>query len=97
MNRITAIALHVVLTASIGMAAQAQAASTHDAKAKPSQRAAEPLIICTQRDAVSRAAQPCRVRRADDAMRLGADITRQEFECVVSGNCGVADRGRING
>ena len=61
------------------------------------QSTADPVILCAQSDAVSRAAQPCGVRRADDAMRLGADVTRQEFEFMLSGVCSVADCARVNG
>ena len=97
MNRMTAIAVYIALTAWTGLPAHAQAASTPGARASQTQRAAEPVIRCTHYyDALSRAAQPCGVRRADDAMRIGADVTRQEFECVLSGVCGVADRGRLN-
>ena len=93
----TAIAIYVVLTAPTGMSAPAQAASTPDARASQTQRPAEPVIRCTQRDALSRATQPCGARQADDAMRIGADITRQEFECMLSGVCGIADRARVPG
>jgi hypothetical protein len=97
MNRMTAIAIFIALTSSTGMTAHAQPASAPDAGANQTQRAAEPVIRCTHHDAGSRAAQPCGVRQAGDAMRLGADVTRQEFECMLSGACGVADRARVNG
>jgi hypothetical protein len=97
MNRITAIAVYIALTASTGISAHAQTASIPDVRAGQTQRASEPVIRCTLRDAVSRATQPCAVQRTNEATRLGTDVTRQEFECVLSGNCGVADRGRLNG
>ena len=95
MNRMTAIAIYLALTASTGVSVHVQAASTADTGARQTQRAAESVIRCTQRDDVSRAAQPCGVRQAGDAVRLGADVTRQEFDCILSGNCGVPDRGRL--
>ena len=97
MNRMTAIAICIALTALTGTIAHAQPASTRDAAGNQARGAADAVIHCAQNDAVSRAAQPCGVRRAGDALRLGADVTRQEFECMLSGMCGVTDRGRGNG
>lgn len=97
MNRMTAIAIYIALTASPGMFAHAQPASTPDAKPFQTQRAGEPVIRCTNHDAGSRALQPCKAGRPDEATRLGSDVTRQEFECVLSGVCGVTDRARVNG
>jgi hypothetical protein len=97
MNRLTATAVNVVLIAWPGMFAQAQPALTLDVKPYQTQRAAEPVTRCTHNDSGSRALQPCRVRQADEAMRLGSDVTRQEIDCVLSGACGVAERGRVNG
>jgi hypothetical protein len=97
MNRMTATAIYMALTAWPGLFAHAQPASTLDAKPYQTHRAGEPVIRCTHHDAGSRALQPCRVRQADEAMHLGSDVTRQEFECVLSAVCGVMERGRVNG
>ena len=97
MNRMTAIAIYIALTAWTGTIAHAQAASTPDLRAEQTQRAAESVIRCAHHDAGTPAVRPCGVRKADEAMRLGSDVTRQEFECVLSGKCGGADRGRVTG
>jgi hypothetical protein len=97
MNRMTASAIYVALTASPGLFAHAQPVSMPDAKSHQMQRAVEPLMRCTHRDVGSRALQPCSVRQADEAVHLGSDITRQDFDCVLSGVCGMADRARVNG
>ena len=97
MNRMTAIAVYIALTAWTGTIAHAQPASTPDAGANQTQRAAESAIRCAHHDAGARAVWPCGIRKADEAMRLGSDVTRQEFECVLSGKCGGVDRGRVTG
>ena len=97
MNKMTAIAVYIALTASPGMFAHAQPASTQDIKPHQTQRAAEPVIRCTHQDDGARALQPCGVRQTNEALRLGANVTRQEFECVLSGVCGSAERARVNG
>ena len=96
MNRMTAIAIYIALTAAPGMFAHAQPASTPDAKPQQSQRAGEPVIRCTYQDGGTRALQPCRTFQNNDALRVGSNVTRQELECVLSGVCGTADRPRIN-
>ncbi len=97
MNRMTAIAIYIALTAAPGMFAHAQPASTPDATPQQSQRAGEHVIRCTHHDGGTRALQPCRVRQTNDALRLGSNVTRQELECVLSGVCGTADRARVSG
>ena len=92
MNRITTLALCLVLTGSPGL--MAQAASTPLAKANYMLGVPEKVIRCTQTDETSAVWQPCNVRQA---IQLGSDVSRQEFECVLSGNCGVADRSRVSG
>jgi hypothetical protein len=97
MNRMTAIAVYVALTACPGMFAHAQATSTLYAKPDQTQRAGESVIRCAHNDRGSHALQPCSARQSEEATRLGSDVTRQEIECVLSGVCGVAERGRVNG
>ena len=96
MNRITAIAMYMTLIAVTGMSAHAQPASAPDVKTYQTQRV-QPVIRCTHLDSGSHALQPCRVRQATQATHLGNAMTRQEFECVLSGVCGVTDRTRVNG
>ena len=96
MNRITAIVIYLALTASPGMLAHAQPASTQDAQPQQTRRNAEPLMRCTHHDAGSRTLQPCGVRQGNEVMHLGSDVTRQEIDCVLSGVCGMADRARAN-
>lgn len=95
MIRMTAIAIYLALAAWPGMSAHAQPASTTDAKPQQTQRAGEVVIRCAHQEGAVRGLQPCRVRQADEAMHLGSDVTRQEFECVMSGLCSVTDRGRV--
>jgi hypothetical protein len=97
MNKITATTLFMALLAWPGLFAHAQPASTLEAKPHQTHRAAEPIICCTHLDAGTGAQQPCKAQRANEAMRLGSDVTREEFECVLSGVCGVAERARVNG
>jgi hypothetical protein len=97
MNRITAIAIYIALTAAPGMLAYGQPYAAPDAKSQQSQRAGEPVIRCTHQEGDSRGVQPCRVRQADEVLRIGSNVSRQEFECRLSGNCGVDDRARVNG
>ena len=94
MNRITAIALYMTLTAVTGMSAHAQPASSPGAKTYQTQRV-QPVIRCAHLDSGSQALQPCRARRATEATHLGHAMTRQEFECVLSGVCGVTDRTQV--
>lgn len=94
MNKLTTVALYVVLTACSGTAAQAQQAAANDVKAAPMQRQVEPAVHCTANNSGVGATQPCGTR-AGETLRLGSDATRQELECVMSGVCGVADRGRV--
>ncbi|MBI3527068.1 MAG: hypothetical protein HY067_03795 [Betaproteobacteria bacterium] len=97
MNRMTAIAIYSALTAWPGMFAHAQPVSTPDARPQQTQRAGESVIRCTHQEGGARGLQPCRVRQADEALRIGSNVTRQEFECVLSGVCGVDERARVNG
>ena len=76
MNKMTAIAIYIALTASPGMFAHAQPASTQDIKPHQTQRAAEPVIRCTHNDAGSHALQPCRVHQSDEGLRLGSSVTQ---------------------
>ena len=94
MNKMTALAIYAVLTACSATAAQAQQAAANDAKATRIQRQVEPVVHCTASNNGVGATQPCGTR-ADEAFRLSSDATRQEFECVMSGVCGAADRGRV--
>ncbi len=97
MNRMTTIAIYIALTAAPGMLAHAQPASTSDAKSQQTQRAGDPVIHCTHSESGTRGLQPCRVRQADEALRIGSNVTRQDLECVLSGKCDAEDRARING
>ena len=97
MNRMTAIAIYIALTAYPGMFAHAQAISALGAKPYQTQSAGESVIRCTHNDRGSHAPQPCSARQAEEATRLGSDVTRQEIECVLSGVCGMTERGRVNG
>jgi len=97
MNRITAITIYIALTAAPGMFAQAQPASTRDAIPEQTQRAGERVIRCTyQEEGGVRGLLPCGVRQTDGALRIGSNVSREEFECRLSGNCGVDDRARVN-
>lgn len=95
MNKMTAIALCVVLSACMALTAQAQQAGATDAKPAQMQRHIEPSVHCTANDSGIGATQPCGTR-AGEAQRLGSDSTRQEFECVMSGVCSATDRGRAS-
>ncbi len=97
MKRMTAIAIYIVLAAAPGMFAHAQAAATPDVRPQHSQREDDPVIRCTHQDGGARALQPCRVRKADESIRVGSNVTRQEIECVLSGVCGADNRSRVNG
>ncbi len=97
MNRITAIAIYMTLAATPAISAQAQPASAAGAQPFQTQRAAQPAIRCTQGDSGTRALQPCRVRPAVEATHLSHDVSHPEFECMLSGVCGVVDRSRVNG
>lgn len=95
MNRMTAIATYIALTAWTGAIAHAQPVSTPDARDNQTRHAAESVIRCAHHDTGTRAVQPCGVRKADEAMRLGSEVTSQEFECILSGKCGMTDLGRV--
>ncbi len=97
MNRMTAIAIVMALTVWPGLFAHAQPASTLDARPHQMHRAGKPVIHCAHNDAGPRAPQPCKVRQAGEAVRLGSDVTRQQFDCILSGVCGGGERGRVNG
>ena len=97
MNRITAIAVYLALTVAPGMSAYGQPVSASEAKSQQTQGTAEPVIRCTHREGDTRGVQPCRGRQADEALRIGSNVSRQELECRLSGNCGVDDRARVNG
>ena len=97
MNRITAIALCVTLLAIPGMSAKAQPTAALDTKAHEIRRVTYPVIRCTRQDNGSPGLQPCHGRKADEALRIGSNVTRQDFDCVLSGVCGVDDRARVNG
>lgn len=96
MNRKTTAALLVALIAWPGLFAHAQPASTQGVKPYQTQPAAEPVVRCTVNDAGLHVLPPCGARQAGEAMRLGADVSRQEIDCVLSGVCAVAERARIN-
>jgi hypothetical protein len=95
MNRITTLMLCLALTGLPCMLAQA--AATPTAKVNPGHRVPEQMIRCTQQDNAAASQQPCKVRQVHDAIHLGSDVSRQEFECVLSGNCGATERSRISG
>ena len=96
MNRTTTLLLCLILTGSPFMLAQATA--TPAAKANDQQRAPERTIHCAQHGAASSTPlQPCKVQRGRDAIHMGSDVSRQEFECLLSGNCGGTERSRISG
>ncbi len=97
MNRMTAIAIYIALTAAPAMLAHALPASTPEAKSQQTQRAGEAVIRCTHQEGGARGLQPCRARQADEALRIGYNATRQEIECVLSGVCGVDERARVSG
>jgi hypothetical protein len=97
MNRLTTIAVYMTLTAAPGLSAQAQPAAALQAPPQQTQRATEPVVRCTHQDNGFRAMQPCRARPAVEAPLLVQNVSRQEFECVLSGVCGVVDGSRVNG
>lgn len=97
MNRITAIAVVMALTTAPGMSAYGQPTSASEANSRQTQGTAEPVIRCTHREGDTRGLQPCRGRQADEKLRIGSNVSRQELECRLSGNCGVDDRARLNG
>lgn len=83
MKTLTAIALFAVLAT--GAAEGALAQKTSALQARPA--AAKPLIQCTAGTADPRAPQPCESRQEVQGVRYASDITRQEFECALSGHC----------
>ena len=95
MNRMTAIAIYVALTAWPGFSAYAQPTSTPDARPYQTHPAGEPVISLTHRDAGSLTLQAYSVPQPDGAMHLGSVVTRLEIECVLSGKCDVAERRRV--
>ena len=97
MKRITAIAVYMALIAAPGMSAYGQPVSAPEAKSQQTQGTAEPVIRCTHREGDSRGLQPCRGRQSDEKLRIGSNVSRQELECRLSGNCGVDDRARVTG
>ena len=97
MNRTTTLLLCLILTGSPVMLAQA-AFTTTAAKANDQERAPERTIHCAQDGAATATPlQPCKVRQVHDSIYLGSDVSRQEFECVLSGNCGAGARSRVSG
>jgi len=97
MNRMTTIALHFILTAAPALPALAQPGAPLQAPSQQIQRAAEPVVRCAYEGTGFVALQPCRARPGFDAILLGQDVTRQEFECVLSGVCGTVVGTRLNG
>ena len=96
MNRTTTLLLCLILTGSPFMLAQA--AATPAAKANDQQHAPERTIHCAQDGAATATPlQPCKVQGGHDAIHMGSDVSRQEFECVLSGSCGAGARSRVSG
>ena len=96
MNRTTTLLLCLILTGSPVM--MAQAAFATPAKANDQQHAPERTIHCAQDGAATATPlQPCKVQGGHDAIHMGSDASRQEFECVLSGNCGAGARSRVSG
>lgn len=93
MYKMTAVALCAVFSASTALTVQAQQAAATDKPAQM-QRHAEPTVHCTANSSGVGATQPCGIR-AGEALRLGSDATRGQVDCVMSGVCGPADRGRV--
>jgi len=75
MKTLSLCALFAVLAAGAGQNALAQRAST-----------TKPLIQCTAGQADTRASQPCSSRH-EKAVRYALGLTREEFDCTLSGNC----------
>jgi len=95
MNRTTTLLLCLILT--VSPVAQA-AFATPAAEANDQQRAPERTIHCAQDGAATATPlQPCKVQGGHDAIHMGSDVSRQEFECVLSGNCGAGARSRVSG
>ena len=97
MNRMTATAIVMAFTVWPGLFAHAQPASTLDAGPHPIHRAGGGVIHCAHHDAGPRTPQPCNGRQTGEALRLGSDVSRQQFDCILSGVCGGGERGRVNG
>ena len=95
MNRMTATAILLALTAWPGLFAYAQLASALDAKPEQTHGIGAPVMRCAHHDAGSRALQSCGA--TGEAMRIGSNVTRQELDCVLSGVCGATERVRLNG
>ena len=96
MNSFASLALYMTLAAAPALPAHAQPAANPQGQPQQIQRANEP-VSCTSLDNGSPALQPCQVRPAAKATHLGQDITRQEIECLLSGECGVVVGGRVSG
>ena len=97
MNKMTISAILLALTAWPGLFAHAQSAAGVDARPYQANGAGVTVILCAHHAAGLRAVQPCAVGSTGEPTRLGANVTRQEIDCVLSGVCGVAERTRING
>jgi hypothetical protein len=95
MNSFATLALYMTLAAMPALSAHAQPAANPQGQPQQTQRAIEP-VYCTYLDSGSRALQPCRVRPAAEATHMGQDVTRQEIECLLSGECSVVAGGRVN-
>jgi hypothetical protein len=97
MTRINAIAIYIALMVAPAMLAHAQPVSNPDATYWQTQRSAASYIHCAHQEGGASSLQPCRTRQSDDTLRIASNVTRQEFECVLSGKCGEQDRTRVNG
>jgi hypothetical protein len=94
MNSFATLAIYMTLAAAPALSAHAQPAANLQGQPQQIQRAVEPAVHCA--DNGSHALQPCQVRPGAKATHLGQDVTRQEIECLLSGECGVVGS-RVNG
>ena len=84
MKTLTVCALFAVLATAAGESALAQRTSA--LQAGPA-TATKHLNQCAAATADLRSPQPCESRHEVEGAHYASGLTRQEFECTVSGNC----------
>ena len=97
MNKTTTACLAIALVVWPGVFVHARPVVTESDRSNQYQRAAEPVILCSHQDSATRTLQPCAEPGTDAAIRVASDLTRQQVECVLSGKCEAAERGRVSG
>ena len=94
MNKSTGACMLVALLGWPGLFAQAQTTAAVDAAAARMQSAAQSVIHCSSQDSAALALRPCGPDRGEKVIKLGSDASRQQLQCVLSGECAAA-QGRI--